>query len=279
MMALLDPGDEVIVFSPYFTMYRSQIELSGGVCVEVPTYGSEGYAINGDRLRAAITPKTKAIIFNNPCNPTGAAYGIDTLKLLYNIAEEHDLLIVADEIYTRYMFNGPFVPICSFPGAMKRTVTLNSFSKNFMMTGWRIGYIIASPHIVNTVMHVNNSLVYSAPAPSQRAAIKALEHRKDIQDKYISRYKERVFYAYERIKNIPYLSMGQPGGTFYVFPNIEKTGLSSKEFCGVLFEKCHILATPGSSFGASGEGYIRLVCACSLDTIKEVFDRMEKLKF
>ena len=128
-------------------------------------------------------------------------------------------------------------------------------------------------------MHVNNSLVYSAPAPSQRAAIKALELRKDIQDKYISRYKERVFYAYERIKNISYLSMGQPGGTFYVFPNIEKTGLSSKEFCGVLFEKCHILATPGSSFGASGEGYIRLVCACSLDTIKEVFDRMEKLKF
>ncbi|MDD6013994.1 MAG: aminotransferase class I/II-fold pyridoxal phosphate-dependent enzyme, partial [Clostridiales bacterium] len=156
MMALLDPGDEVIVFSPYFTMYRSQIELSGGVCVEVPTYGSEGYAINGDRLRAAITPKTKAIIFNNPCNPTGAAYGIDTLKLLYSIAEERDLLIVADEIYTRYMFNGPFVPVCSFPGAMKRTVTLNSFSKNFMMTGWRIGYIIASPHIVNTVMHVNN---------------------------------------------------------------------------------------------------------------------------
>ena len=188
MMALLDPGDEVIVFSPYFTMYRSQIELSGGVCVEVPTYGSEGYAINRDRLRAAITPKTKAIIFNNPCNPTGAAYGIDTLKLLYNIAEEHDLLIVADEIYTRYMFNGPFVPICSFPGAMKRTVTLNSFSKNFMMTGWRIGYIIASPHIVSAAMHINNSLVYTAPAPSQRAAIKALELREDIQNKYISRY-------------------------------------------------------------------------------------------
>jgi len=279
MLAILNPGDEVIVFSPYFAMYRSQIELSGGVCVEVPTYGSEGYAINGDRLRAAITPKTKAIIFNNPCNPTGAAYGIDTLKLLYNIAEEHDLLIVADEIYTRYMFNGPFVPICSFPGAMKRTVTLNSFSKNFMMTGWRIGYIIASPDIVSAAMHINNSLVYTAPAPSQRAAIKALELREDIQDKYISRYKERVFYAYERIKNISYLSMGQPGGTFYVFPNIEKTGLSSKEFCGVLFEKCHILATPGSSFGASGEGHIRLVCACSLDTIKEVFDRMEKLKF
>ena len=258
MMALLDPGDEVIVFSPYFTMYRSQIELSGGVCVEVPTYGSEGYAINGDRLRAAITPKTKAIIFNNPCNPTGAAYGIDTLKLLYSIAEEHDLLIVADEIYTRYMFNGPFVPICSFPGAMKRTVTLNSFSKNFMVSLYRVSL---------------------SSEDSQRAAIKALELRKDIQDKYISRYKERVFYAYERIKNIPYLSMGQPGGTFYVFPNIEKTGLSSKEFCGVLFEKCHILATPGSSFGASGEGYIRLVCACSLDTIKEVFDRMEKLKF
>lgn len=279
MLALLDPGDEVIVFSPYFTMYRSQIELAGGVCVEVPTYGSEDYAIDEGRLRAAITPRTKAIIFNNPCNPTGAAYGADTLKLLYDIAEERDLLIIADEIYTRYMFNGPFVPISSFPGALKRTVTLNSFSKNFMMTGWRVGYIIASPEIVSAAMHVNNSLIYSAPAPSQRAAIKALELRGDIQDKYISRYKERVFYAYERIKGIPYLSIGQPGGTFYVFPSIQRTGLSSREFCDVLFERCHILATPGSVFGASGEGNIRLVCACSLETMKEMFDRMEGLKF
>ncbi len=279
MLALLDPGDEVIVFSPYFTMYRSQIELAGGVCVEVPTYESEGYAIAERRLRTAITPKTKAIIFNNPTNPTGAAYGIDTLRLLIGIAEEYDLLIVADEIYTRYMFTQRFTPICSLPGALGRTVTLNSFSKNFMMTGWRIGYIIASADIVTAIMQVNNSLVYSAPAPSQRAAIKALELREDIQQRYITQYRERVFYAYERISKIPYLSMQRPGGTFYVFPSIKKTGLTSAEFCALLLDKCHILATPGSAFGAAGEGHIRLVCACGKDTIKEAFDRMERLSF
>ena len=136
MLGILDPGDEVLVFSPYFPMYREQIELAGGVCVEVPTYASEGFAIKKERLDAAITTRTKAMVFNNPTNPTAMAYGADTMRLLAETAKEHDLLIVADEIYTSYMFSEPFTPMRTLPGMAERTVTLNSFSKNYLMTGW-----------------------------------------------------------------------------------------------------------------------------------------------
>ena len=174
MMAVLNPGDEVLVFAPFFSPYRQQIELAHGVCIEVPTFEAEGYAITEERLRAAITPHTKAMILNNPCNPTGAVYGMEQLELIASIAEEYDLLVVADEIYTRYVFSGAFTPICSLPGMDCRTLTLNSFSKNFMMTGWRIGYIVTTPRLVQVLMHINNSLVYTAPSISQRAALKAL---------------------------------------------------------------------------------------------------------
>lgn len=129
MLAILDPGDEVIVFSPYFAVYRSQIELAGGVCVDVPTYAEENYAIDEARLRAAITPRTKAIIFNNPTNPTGMSYDRDTLSMLARIAQEYDLLVAADEIYTTYLYEGDFCPIRTLPGMAQRTITLNSFPR------------------------------------------------------------------------------------------------------------------------------------------------------
>ena len=135
MFAILDPGDEVIVFSPYFALYRAQIELAGGVCVDVPTYAEEDYAISEERLRAAITPRTKAIIFNNPTNPTGMGYDLSTMEMLARVAKEYDLLIAADEIYTTYIYEGDFRPIRTLPGMAERTITLNSFSKNFLMTG------------------------------------------------------------------------------------------------------------------------------------------------
>lgn len=279
MMAVLNPGDEVLVFAPFFSPYRQQIELAHGVCIEVPTFEAEGYAITEERLRAAITPRTKAMILNNPCNPTGAVYGMEQLELIASIAEEYDLLVVADEIYTRYVFSGAFTPICSLPGMECRTLTLNSFSKNFMMTGWRIGYIVTTPRLVQVLMHINNSLVYTAPSISQRAALKALSLREDITEKYISQYRQRLYYAAERANALPYMSAVQSGGTFYLFPNIRSTGLSSVEFCKKLLNEAHILATPGSMFGAAGEGHIRIVCATPIATLKAAFDRMEHLKF
>lgn len=279
MMAILDPGDEVIVFSPYFPMYRSQIELPGGVCVDVPTYAEEGYAIDEARLRAAITSKTKAIIFNNPTNPTGMAYGRETLELLARVAQEYDLLIAADEIYTTYLFEGSYVPLRTLPDMAERTITLNSFSKNFMMTGWRVGTAIAEPEILAAMHTINGALIYSAPSISQRAAIAALHMRSAVREAYISAYRDRIFYSIERLQNIPYLTLTPPKGTFYLFPGVEKTGLSAPEFCKELLSRAHVLATPGDAFGQTGRNHFRIACTVDIAQLKEAYDRMESLTF
>lgn len=279
MLAVLDPGDEVIVFSPYFTLYRAQIELAGGVCVQVPTYAEENYAIDEQRLRAAITPRTKAIIFNNPTNPTGMGYGMETMELIARVAKEYDLLIAADEIYTTYLFEGSFCPMRTLPGMAERTITLNSFSKNFLMTGWRVGVVIAEPQVLKVMNDINGGLIYSAPSISQRAAIQALAMREEIRKKYVSAYRERIFYAAERIEKIPYLSLVRPKGTFYLFPGVEKTGLNDRQFCKELLERAHVLVTPGSAFGMTGSGHFRIACTVGIEQMKVAFDRMEKLSF
>ncbi len=277
MFSILDPGDEVIVFSPYFPMYRTQIELAGGVCVDVPTYASEDYAIDEARLRAAITPRTKAIVFNNPTNPTGMGYDGKTLELLARVAQEHNLLIAADEIYTTYLYEGDFRPIRTLPGMAERTITLNSFSKNFLMTGWRVGVMIAPAELISVFQFISNALTYTAPSISQRAAIRALALRNEIADEYICKYRDRVFYASECIEKLPYLTLLRPRGTFYLFPGIARTGLTDEQFCQLLLEKAHILAVPGSVFGKAGQGHFRIACTVSDEKLREAMERLKEL--
>lgn len=279
MMAILDAGDEVIVFSPYFSPYRSQIELAGGVCVEVPTYAEEEYVIDPARLRAAITPKTKAIIVNNPTNPTGMGYDARALKLIADVAQEYDLLIAADEIYTTYLFEGDFVPLRTLPNMAERVITLNSFSKNYMMTGWRVGAVIAQPEILRVMSQINGAMIYTTPSISQRAALKALQERHRIKETYVSAYRDRILYSADRLSNIPYLSLVRPKGTFYLFPGVEKTGLTSGEFCARLLEEAHILVSPGDVFGSTGKQHFRIACTVGIDKLKTAYDRMEKLHF
>lgn len=279
LLALIDEGDEVILFSPYFSPYKEQVELAGGVAVEVPTFEADGFAIDPRRLEAAIGPRTKAIILNNPCNPTGAAYGMETYRAIAAAAKMHDLVVLADEIYTDYMYAGPFVPLRALPGMAKRTVTLNSFSKNYLMTGWRIGHIIAEERIVAAMKRINENLVYSAPSVSQRAALHALRLRAEIGDKYTAAYKERVFYAARRINAMPAFSVRPPQGTFYLFMNIQKTGMDSATFCQHLVRQAHVAMVPGVAFGAAGEGYVRIACTTGMDRLKEAFDRIERLAF
>ena len=279
MLSILDPGDEVIVFSPYFALYRAQIELAGGVCVDVSTYDYEDYAIDEARLRAAITPRTKAIVFNNPNNPTGMGYDMKTMEILARVAQEKDLLILADEIYTTYIYEGDFRPIRTLPGMAERTITLNSFSKNFLMTGWRVGVVIAEPEYLAVMNRINGAMIYSAPSISQRAAIQALAVREEIRKKYVSAYRDRIFYSAERIEKIPYLTLVRPKGTFYLFPGVEKTGLDDKQFCKELLERAHILVSAGSPFGATGANHFRIACTVGIDQLKAAFDRMEQLSF
>jgi len=279
LMSVLDPGDEVLGFAPYFTPYKAQTELAGGAFVEVPTYCDEGYALSEERIRAALTPRTRAIILNNPCNPTGALYGQSELALIARIACEHDLIVIADEIYTHYVYDGEFIPMRALDGMAERTITLNSFSKDFIMTGWRVGYAVAAPHFTHTMQRINNNMVYTTPAISQRAALKALQLGDEASGWYADECRRRVYYAHERISALPFMTSVKPRGTFYIFPNIQGSGLDSAAFCAALLERAHVLAVPGSAFGAAGEGCIRLACTVGMDALTEAFDRMEKLRF
>lgn len=277
LITILNPGDEVLLFAPYFLPYREQVELAGGVAVEVPTFEEDGFAIDPARLEAAITPRTRAMILNNPCNPTGAAYDMRVYHTIAQAAERHDLVVLADEIYTDYMYAIPFVPLRQVEGMDARTITLNSFSKNYIMTGWRIGYIIAPPRVVDAMRRINENLVYSAPSISQRAGLHALRLREEIGDRYISAYKERVFYCARRINAIPLLSVREPEGTFYLFMNVKRTGLSSVEFCRKVLREAHVALVPGIGFGQAGEGYARIACTTSMENLREAFDRIERL--
>ena len=278
LMAILNPGEEVIVFSPYFPVYRQQIELAGGVCVEVPTYAEEAFAIRETRLRSAITPRTRAIIFNNPCNPTGKAYSPQEYDIVARAARAHHLLVLSDEIYTSYLA-APFVPFRTLPGMASCTVTLNSFSKDYLMSGWRLGSVIAPAELIGVMQYINSTLVYAAPSISQRAAVAAIKRREELHRRNREIFLPRIAYAAQRIQSIPYLELVPPQGTFYLFPDAKRTGLSSRELCDAILERAHVLVSPGQVFGSAGQGHFRIACTVAQDTLCEAFDRMERLTF
>lgn len=277
--AIIDDGDEVILQAPYFTPYPQQVKLARGIPVELPTYEEEDFQINIERLESLITERTKALVINSPSNPTGNCLTVEVMEKITQIAAKHDLLVISDDIYTAFSYQNPFVPFASLPGMKERTIILNSFSKNFTMTGWRIGNIIAPDYIIKVIQQVNENVVFTAPSISQRAAIHALRNRHIIQPPMVEEYRKRMFYAAERINQIPKLSViYPPRGSFYLFMNIKKTGLSSVEAADLILKESHVLMLPGDAFGGCGEGYVRIACTVNVDKLKEAFDRIEKIE-
>lgn len=277
--AIVDDGDEVILQAPFFTPYPQQVELARGIPVELPTYEEEDFQINIERLESLITERTKALVINSPSNPTGNCLTVETMEKIAKIAERHDLIVIADDIYTAFSYQNPFVPFGSLPGMKERTIILNSFSKNFTMTGWRVGNIIAPDYIIKVIQQINENVVFTAPSISQRAAIHALRHRAEVQPPMVEEYRKRMFYAAERINQIPKLSViYPPKGSFYLFMNIKETGLSSVEAADRILEEAHVLMLPGDAFGTCGEGYVRIACTVNVDTLKEAFDRIAAME-
>ena len=275
--AILDDGDEVILQAPFFTPYPQQVELARGIPIELPTYEEEDFQINVERLESLITERTKALVINSPSNPTGNCLTVETMQKIAEIAEKYDLIVVSDDIYTAFSYQNPFVPFASLPGMQERTIIINSFSKNFTMTGWRVGNIIAPDYIIKIVQQINENVVFTAPSISQRAAIFALHHRDEVQPPMVEEYRKRMFYAAERINAIPKLSViYPPKGSFYLFINIKGTGLGSVEAADMILREAHVLTLPGNAFGECGEGYVRIACTVGIDTLQEAFDRIEK---
>lgn len=275
--AILDDGDEVLVPSPYFTPYIQQVELAGGVVRELITKEEDDFNIDITELEKCITDKTKAIIINSPNNPTGNVISKENLEKIVDIAQKYDLVIVADEIYTIYTFDEPFASFINIPKAKDRLIILNSFSKDFTMTGWRLGYIIAAPDIIKVICAINENLVFTAPSISQRAAIYALRHRDKIQATFIDMYKERVLYAAKRINKIKWMSVLKPKGSFYLFVNIKASGLTDQEVSMLLLKEAQVMTIPGVAFGNGGKGYIRIACTVGKEKLCEAFDRIEKI--
>ncbi|WP_195961643.1 pyridoxal phosphate-dependent aminotransferase [Enterococcus casseliflavus] len=278
LAAIIDPGDEVIIHEPYFSPYKQQVELVGGVPVFIPTFEKDGFQIDVEVLKATITEKTRAIIINSPNNPTGAVFFPETFEKIAAVAIDHDLLILSDEVYEAFCFEDTFVPMAAF--APENTITFSSFSKAFAMTGWRIGYMIAPESINLTAKLINEAIAYSAPTPSQRAGIYALNHYDTLVPQVVAVFKERLTYIEQRVAEIPFLSLSPVKGSMYAFINIEQTGLDSVSFVEKLLKETSVLMIPGKAFGeTTGDGYVRLAATQSLDLLKEAFDRIAACSF
>lgn len=275
---IINEGDEVIIPAPYFLAYPDQVRLVGGVPVILDCYEEENFQINFDRLEKLVTNKTKAIIINTPTNPTGVNLSLDTLQKLADFTKKHNMIVLADDIYTAFSFKEPFIPIATLDGMKERTIIINTFSKNYLMTGFRIANIIAEDYIIDAIKSLNDYVVFSAPSVSQRVAYYALKMRHEFQPAIIEEFKKRVVYTANRINSLKNMSVLEPEGSFYLFPCIKKTGLTSVEVCQKLLEEAHIMAMPGTIFGECGEGYIRISCTLPVEKIEEAFNRIDKME-
>lgn len=276
--SILDDGDEVIIHEPYFTPYPQQIKLARGKAVILETYEKDMFEIDTERLESVITNRTKALIVNTPNNPTGTCFSRETMEAIAKTAIKHDLIVIADDIYTSFSFAEPFIPMMTLEKMKERTITIGSFSKDYAMTGWRVGYVIAPTYIIETMKNVNENNVFTAPSISQRAALHALRMRDEVQPPMVDEYRKRIFFAYEQIKQIPNMSVLSPRGSIYLFINIMETELSSTEVADKLLKEAHILVLPGNAFGNCGEGYIRIAVTVGLDKLQEAFNRIKEME-
>ncbi|PAB59548.1 aminotransferase class I/II-fold pyridoxal phosphate-dependent enzyme [Anaeromicrobium sediminis] len=277
--AIIDKGDEVIIFEPAFTAYKDQIELVGGKCVSVSTYEENNFNIDTNELLENITQKTKAILLNSPNNPTGAIYDRHILESILQVARLHNILVISDEVYSAFDYNNTFSSLLDIKGYEDMSMVVNSFSKNYAMTGWRVGYAIGPEYIINCMKNINEGVCYTPSSISQRAGIYALRNKARIENNIKELYEDRIDYVIKRIGDIKNIHGEKPEGSFYIFLNIKKTGFTSFEFCRKILKECHIRMIPGNVFGNCGEGFVRMCVSNNLDTLKECFDRIEKKFF
>jgi aspartate aminotransferase len=276
MMALLDPGDEVIVPAPYWLSYPEMVRLAGGVPAIVSTTGENGYKITPEQLRAAVTPKTKLLVFNSPSNPTGMVYSPAEIKAIAEVVVEKDILVVSDEIYEKILYDGAeHLSIGSLGSEIfKRTIISSGFAKAYSMTGWRLGYLAGPLDLIKAVSSIQGHSTSNVCTFAQYGAIAALEGSQDCVAQMLQAFAQRRQVMFDRLTAIPGLTCPKPTGAFYMFPNISGTGMKSLDFCQALLESENVATIPGVAFGA--DDCIRLSYATDLETIEKGMDRLEK---
>ena len=274
--AVVQPGDEVIIPEPCFVCYEPITQLTGGVPVHIATRAEDQFRLTADQLRAAITHRTKLLIFPYPNNPTGAVMSAAEMEEIAAVLRETNVLVLSDEIYSELTYGlDRHVSIASLPGMAERTIVVNGFSKSYAMTGWRLGYAAGPAPLVKVMTKIHQSCIMSAPTTSQYAAITALRQCDDQIEMMRDEYNRRRRYVVKALNEMG-LTCFEPRGAFYVFPSIQISGLTSSEFCEQLLREKEVAIIPGSAFGASGEGYARISYAYSVDHLQTAMKRIRE---
>jgi len=277
MVTLVNPGDEVIIQGPNWPDYRGQIDMVNAKTVYAPVSEKNGFKMTADVIEPLITDKTKLIIINSPSNPTGGVLDYEDLLEIAELVKKHKIFIISDEPYEMLVYDGfRQRSLASIPGLEDYVVTVNSLSKTFAMTGFRVGYICANEEIVTNLVKLHENMIASVPEPMQLGAIQALYHgRKDVE-RMVEYYDRNRHLLVDGLNRINGFSCQLPRGAFYVFPNITGFGMSSVETAEYILEKTHVVTSPGSAFGPDGEGFIRICYASRYEQLQEALERMEK---
>ena len=273
--AVLDPGDEVIMPDPHYLCYPSCIVMAGGIPVPAPTSVENDFKLEAAGIEALVTPRTSAILFGNAANPTGTEMERGVLEGIASLAERHDLLVIADEIYSCFTYGVEHTCFASLPGMKQRTILLDGFSKRYAMTGWRLGYAAGPADIIAAMVRIHQHTMLCPPSMAQMAAIAALKGGDTDTRRVIAEYDRRRRVIVEGLNRIG-LACFEPKGAFYAFPSIQSTGMSSEEFAEKLLVEEKVMVLPGNLFGKQGEGFVRCCYATAMSDIEEALRRMAR---
>lgn len=275
LRACVNPGDEVICLEPCYVCYQPDIELAGGVVKTIKLKNENEFKLTPEELKEAITDKTKILMMNYPNNPTGAIMTKEDLEKIVPIIIEHDLLVITDEIYSELTYSGQHCSIGSLEGMRDRTLTVSGFSKTYSMTGWRLGYLMGPKVIIDQAKKIHQFVCMSASTASQYAGIEALKNGDDDIEYMKDEYNTRRRYLLSEFERLGW-SCFEPKGAFYIFPYVGKYNMTSDDFATDLLDKEHVVVVPGTAFGDSGEGFVRISYAYSLDDLKNAISRIER---
>lgn len=276
ILALLEEGDEAIYSNPLYPIYESMINFTGAKAVPIPLREELGFRLDVGELKSKITPRTRLIIVNSPHNPTGGMLEESDIRAIAALAQEHDIIVLADEVYENIYYEDKPFSIASLPGMLDRTILLSGFSKTYAMTGWRLGYAVVPPGLVDSIVYLIANSVSCTAAFIQHAGIEALTGSQDSVPKMVEEFKKRRDLIVDGLNAIPGISCFRPKGAFYVFPNIKKLGMDCNRLADYLLNEAGVAALAGTDFGKYGEGYIRLSYATSQENINKALERIEK---